>query len=78
MIQDADLKRKLILQADIFQHHYRKKGICRSKADKGKGRDSRSVHTAAGERAHRAFWRQAGRRTNRRTVQRRKMYQGRV
>ena len=25
MIQDADLKRKLILQADIFQHHYRKK-----------------------------------------------------
>ena len=31
MIQDADLKRKLILQADIFQHHYRKKEYVEAK-----------------------------------------------
>ena len=31
MIQDADLKRKLILQADIFQHHYRKKEYAEAK-----------------------------------------------
>lgn len=31
MIQDADLKGKLILQADIFQHHYRKKEYAEAK-----------------------------------------------
>ena len=31
MIQDADLKSKLILQADIFQHHYRKKEYVEAK-----------------------------------------------
>lgn len=31
MIQDADLKSKLILQADIFQHHYRKKEYAEAK-----------------------------------------------
>ena len=31
MIQDADLKSKRILQADIFQHHYRKKEYVEAK-----------------------------------------------
>ena len=67
MIQDADLKGKLILQADIFQHHYRKKEYAEAKLIRERA-GIVSVHTDAGERAHRAFWRQAGRRTGRRIV----------